>query len=355
MRIFPATRHRKHISFFVLLLALTLALGACSLPTDSPPTPTPLATPIPTTEPISVPPTATLTPEPTPTPEPLRVSLPDAWPQVERLTAALEDAGFVVVEDAGEASAVVRALPLAEAAGDVLARRVFAVVAPFATVRDEITLAELQERWSGQAAAPLLVTEQAAGLATLFGAEPAQIISASDLLAQLDQQPDALGILPFDQLDPTFKVLAVDGVNPLDNQLAIETYPLALALMVDGPGAAEVVSHLQGVLPASNREPDRLTTLVMTGVTAMSRGTAARMEEHGYTYPAEVISDTLRAADITHVSNEVPFIDGCKVNNIYMNLVLCSDYPYWQALEAMNPPSVTNKFATSWLWFHLFR
>ncbi len=117
------------------------------------------------------------------------------------------------------------------------------------------------------------------------------------------------------------------ALNPVDNQFVVENYPLALALTVEGLDAAEVAPHLQGVLPATNRDPDRLTTLVMTGVTAMSRGTAARMEQKGYTYPAAVISDTLRSADITHVSNEVPFIDGCKVNNTFMNLVLCSDYP----------------------------
>jgi poly-gamma-glutamate synthesis protein (capsule biosynthesis protein) len=73
----------------------------------------------------------------------------------------------------------------------------------------------------------------------------------------------------------------------------------------------------------------------MTGVTAMSRGTAAKMEKKGYTYPAEIISATLKAADITHVSNEVPFIEGCVVNDTLNNLVLCSDHPYWAALEAI--------------------
>ena len=242
-------------------------------------------------------------------------------------------AGFTIVEDGGDAGASVRVIPLADAEGSLLSQRVFAVVAPFATVRDEISMTELRERWSGEAS--LLVSDEAVGLATLFGSEPIQTLPTPDLLTQLHQQPDALAILPFEYLDPSLKVLTVDGVSPLNNQLIPETYPLALALVLDGPDASEVTPHLQGVLPTTNRDSERLTTLVMTGVTAMSRGTAARMEKKGYTYPAEVISDTLRSADITHVSNEVPFIDGCKVNNTFMNLVLCSDYPYWQTLEAI--------------------
>ena len=41
------------------------------------------------------------------------------------------------------------------------------------------------------------------------------------------------------------------------------------------------------------------------------------------------------AADITHVSNEVPFLDGCVVDPTENNLILCSDTDYWAALAAM--------------------
>jgi poly-gamma-glutamate synthesis protein (capsule biosynthesis protein) len=73
----------------------------------------------------------------------------------------------------------------------------------------------------------------------------------------------------------------------------------------------------------------------MTGVTAISRGTAAAIERNHLTYPADVISATLRAADIVHISNEVPFLDDCVVNNTLNNLVLCSHTDYWAVLEAV--------------------
>ncbi|RIK51194.1 MAG: hypothetical protein DCC57_10980, partial [Chloroflexi bacterium] len=59
------------------------------------------------------------------------------------------------------------------------------------------------------------------------------------------------------------------------------------------------------------------------------------IEENGVLYPAQVLSATLAAADITHVSNEVPFLDDCVVNNTLNNLVLCSHTDYWQTLEAI--------------------
>jgi len=60
-----------------------------------------------------------------------------------------------------------------------------------------------------------------------------------------------------------------------------------------------------------NRDPNKLTTVIMTGVTAMSRATAQRMDSKGILYPGEVIRDLMREADITHINNEVPFFSGC--------------------------------------------
>lgn len=230
---------------------------------------------------------------------------------------------------------VVLFTPLSQAPDGGLVQRVFAVVAPFTTIQDGISLEDLKTRWAG-GSAPLFVTEEAAvALGPVFESLPSQIVPIAELASRLAQQPGALGILPFDQLDPSYKVLAIDGANPLSNQFQPNRYPLAVALTVTGPDAKILAPIVQQSLPATNRDARHLTQLIMTGVTAMSRGTAEKMEQKGYTYPALVISDTLRAADITHVSNEVPFIKGCRVNNTYMNLVLCSDYPYWQALEAI--------------------
>jgi hypothetical protein len=130
----------------------------------------------------------------------------------------------------------------------------------------------------------------------------------------------------------------VDGVNPLDNRLDLARYPLAVAVKLqgEGTGVGAVAEKLSpAVKPQTNRDPAVLTSLIMTGVTAMSRDTAQRMEQKGVLYPALIISDTLAAADITHVSNEVPFLHDCVVNATANNLVLCSHTTYWQTLQAI--------------------
>ncbi len=224
------------------------------------------------------------------------------------------------------------------APGNALASRYYAVVVPFDTVQDDITLDELVTRWDGGGI--VYTSDDAlAWLPALLGqpAATTEAVPPADLIGLLVESRDAIAIIPFEQVDPRFKVLTVDGVNVLSNQLQGDEYPLVAQVKVSGEGAAQLEALLSdAVAPSTNRDAGKLTTLVMTGVTAIARGTAAAIERAGDpAYPARVIGPELALADITHVSNEIPFIEGCVVRNTENNLQLCSDPSYWQALELM--------------------
>lgn len=274
----------------------------------------------------------------------LAASLPDAY--AKPLLNFLLQIPFVVTSSGEQPLVVLDQPDLARAQitygrldsqALTIAERYYAVVAPFATITDDIAMNELQQRWQGFDPRPLLVTADAAPLLeALWGTAASQVVPTEEFLSTLESTPDALGIIAFDRLDPRFKVLTVDGVNVLDNQLDPATYPLVFGVNIQGVGASLLAALLQPVLtPFTNRDANQLTTLLMTGVTAMSRGTAARMEQSGVLYPAQIISATFAAADITHISNEVPFLDDCVVNNTLNNLVLCSHTSYWETLAAV--------------------
>jgi Bacterial capsule synthesis protein PGA_cap len=253
----------------------------------------------------------------------------------ERVAVGGQGRPIDVVERAEGGDVRVDVRPIG-APGETLAERYYAVVAPFDTLRDEISLADLQARWQGKGDGPLHVSGDPGMLSAILGPFEGSVVPAEELLQVLSEDRKAVGILPFDQLDPRFKVLAVDGVNVLSNRLEPSSYPLAVALKLEGEGAETLLQTLENTVALeTNRDPGKLTSLIMTGVTAMSRDTALRMEQKGVLYPTLVISDTLAAADITHVSNEIPFLDDCKVNATPDNLVLCSDTTYWKALEAI--------------------
>jgi hypothetical protein len=133
-----------------------------------------------------------------------------------------------------------------------------------------------------------------------------------------ENQP-AWGIVPFESLDPKLKVLTIDKQSPVRNNFDPSAYPLKVKFALTGEEAARFE------LPLTNRDPSRLTVVLMTGVTALVRATATRMEIIWLDYPAWNIGDTLKSADITHISNEVPFYTGCPYPNPRQEgLVFCS-------------------------------
>jgi len=73
----------------------------------------------------------------------------------------------------------------------------------------------------------------------------------------------------------------------------------------------------------------------MTGVTALVRATATIMEAYGVTYPARDIADWLTSADLTHISNEVPFDSNYEVQTDPESLRFNSKDSYIELLEAV--------------------
>jgi poly-gamma-glutamate synthesis protein (capsule biosynthesis protein) len=223
---------------------------------------------------------------------------------------------------------------------------VYALVAPFPTVMDGVTLDELQVAWSkGTAPAafdrsPLLMEESTLAALTELWDQPAagavRVVAADQLLETAWSEPctepcrsmPSWAIIPFETLEPRWKVLAIDGQSPVRKNFDISAYPLVI------PFTLQTSTSLRSLnLPSSNYDPSKLTTVVMTGVTALVRATAFTMELKGSTYPGERIRDLMREADIAHISNEIPFFTGCtfpKPNQVA--LVFCSDPKYMDLL-----------------------
>ena len=92
--------------------------------------------------------------------------------------------------------------------------------------------------------------------------------------------------------------------------------------------------ELSALLPAPNRDHSQLTSLIMSGVTAMARDTAFVMSTEGVLFPGTEIRDFMRAADLTHISNEVSFYEGCPFPDPdYTGYIFCSDPEYIDLLD----------------------
>jgi len=224
----------------------------------------------------------------------------------------------------------------------LLAEWIYAIVSPFPTLTDEVSWADVVSSWSATptgafAGQPLLVTiNTAATLAAVVG-DPApgavEVVSAEEILLRAWDTHPAWAIVPFDQLEPRWKVLRVDGGSVLDKELDTAAYPLAIHIGAMGLDRGVIKLQEQIGLPLTNRDPAKMTVVVMTGVTALSRATAMRMDRHGATYPAQDIRPWLVEADITHISNEVSFAENCPPPVNYTTMVFCSNPRYIELLE----------------------
>jgi poly-gamma-glutamate synthesis protein (capsule biosynthesis protein) len=199
--------------------------------------------------------------------------------------------------------------------GVVYAERVYALAAPFPTLADGIPGEALLDWWADDGPALRVAPATAAALTALWGESggSARITPANELL-QAAWDGDDWAVVPFDRLRPEWKVIAIDGENPLRNDFDPDSYPLTVRFTLQGdPDLVAAITALYGpgtpqpLVRLTNRDPGKLTIVVMTGVTALVRATAFAMENQGLLYPARDIGDWLRSASILHISNEVPF------------------------------------------------
>ena len=302
----------KVLLLLVIILMIIPACESIVQPVEPSPALVETALPTETTAPTPLPPTLT------PTEEPIRVWFDPGLPE-----ELLEEQLSGLVAQYG-AEMVVSPLRLSFSPGDELSQWVFALVAPFATVQDSIEGQDFLTFWQTgiSSATDELVVEQAAfsGLSQRYGMPAENVkVMASDEILLYCQANDAWAVIPFERISPEWKVIAIDGQSPLHRSFDLETYPLSASIslstsegfQVDPEIYEAVFTEFQSVFPISNRDPQKLTTVILTGVTALTRATAKEMEIYGVLSPAASVGEVMREADITHVSNEVPFASDC--------------------------------------------
>lgn len=329
-------RKTKAIIFFSLIISLSLLLSACGAAAMQPISNTP-----------SMEPSTAITQAPTitptiPTPEPTRTTQPPAVWIDPRLPVE-------ILQSFGNSPTVIRVgskeealLSLTIDTEEPLSTWIYALAAPFATVTDDVSTESLVAFWKGNAVFPAsaLVMPPAIfdSLKARYGSPlgDARPLAEEDLLTFCQSHQNAWAILPFEKLEPQWKVISLDGNSPIHKDFTSEKYPLIVQIGWDEgmrpltETETKLAEEAIQSIPTTNRQADRLTTVILTGVTAMTRATGKEMELYGVLSPAVSIGELMREADIAHVSNEVPFATNCPPPQWQqeIDLVFCSDDKY---------------------------
>ncbi len=222
-------------------------------------------------------------------------------------------------------------------------------VVPFHTYTDNINWNDIKLYWKGEIESldyltndknipTLLISRNTlTSLTNLLGPlaknVPIKSFPNEEFLESSWSGPNIWSIIPFEKLNKKLKVLKLDSMDIFDKKLDISSYPLTISFWISGDekNITKLKAALNRYIQLS-RDIDNLTILNMTGVTAMVRGTANRMEKMGILYPGERIGETLKSADLTHISNEVPFVENCPVK-VSKDLVFCSKPEYLELLK----------------------
>jgi len=220
--------------------------------------------------------------------------------------------------------------------------RVFTPADRMSSVLESITLDELAAVWTGAGTTPNFENIYAGEddvplLATLLGEPGENVIPvlAEEVEAAVWGDRMGLALVPFERLNVTLRAIPVDGQTPMDNRFDAGAWPLTVRAGLAGltERGRDALAKVAERPPVSNRDATKLTVLVMTGVTAMARNSAVaidRSEDPGFL--ARIVGPELAAADLTIISNEIPFLPDCVADNTLNNLILCSHNDYWENL-----------------------
>ncbi|MCE5329059.1 CapA family protein [bacterium] len=211
---------------------------------------------------------------------------------------------------------------------DVLGRYVLVPVSGFYTYCDDMKFDDFIRFWQGdenslnyivnnKSNPELILNKQILDiLEEVLGECKIKDIQVVDNYDQIKQKlagsRNYFSIIPFDEIVKEYKVLNVDGISIFDKEIELDNYPFAMQIIINGTDTniKNLIIKAVDKNKITNRNINKLTVINMTGCTALVRGTANKMRQKGVLYPGEKIAETLRDADITHISNEITFVEG---------------------------------------------
>lgn len=165
---------------------------------------------------------------------------------------------------------------------------------------------------------------------------PGKEIKYVESVADIEWQDSTVGLLLMSDITAEQKLLTYEGVYYLDDPNG--GYIASSIGIVENNADDSVAKTLIDFAKNEAELTKTLTTeqilkLNMTGVTALSRNLAFKIDASGNpAYAAEKIADFLADADLTHTSNEVSFLDDCVP---VRSMSFCSNTDYLAALDAI--------------------
>lgn len=153
----------------------------------------------------------------------------------------------------------------------------------------------------------------------------------SNLVEALKASENHIGLVTLEDLTKEMKLLKVNKEGYFDNSNASFTFNYSMGSEKENLDfVSSIIKKNLDIQVGKEFNTDDVVKINMTGVTAITRGLAIKIDaSKDYGYPARSIGKFLSNADLTHVSNEISFINGCTS---FTGMRFCSKPEYLKTL-----------------------
>lgn len=146
-----------------------------------------------------------------------------------------------------------------------------------------------------------------------------QYLDIEQIHKELQADNSSIAIIPFDQIKPYYKVLPIDGNYPYRDDFNERVYQLSDTVWVktsediESELSEEINSIILNAAGDTNYVRENIKDLIITGSSAIgARSQHPDVSLHqDPLFPILGLADTLRSADLTHISNESSFAPNC--------------------------------------------
>ena len=234
----------------------------------------------------------------------------------------------------------------------ILGNYVLVLAGSFYTYCDNVVFEDFLKFWSGDSESLNYLTDDGSNPKMVFDKKIFEILqnvfgeckiknleiveNSEELKSMITSDENYFSLIPFEEINKELKILNINGRSIFAKNIDIDRYPFTMVIVLDlaDNSKMDFLTDELKIEKITNRMTDRLTVLNMTGCTALVRGTSVMMEAKGVLYPGLKIADTLKDADITHISNEITFVEG-NPRDREDEIIFSSDPKYIDLLKSV--------------------
>ncbi len=217
----------------------------------------------------------------------------------------------------------------------------FVLAVPFINQTNNVNYENLEKTWMQDSQSREQVLwinpEDKIIFEKIFDGKPGnQVISSIEKPDQCEVD-NCWKLINYNKIDPEWRVIKIDDQSPLTPDFNSSKYRLIFRIYLNRNEIQTEEMSLPFLIERqTNFDPDLLTSVLMTGTTAMVRNTAAQIEQNGVDFPLKNLRWLFDTINITHVSNEVSFYSDCPTAiPVRKEMRFCSDPGYIEVLKLM--------------------